>query len=281
MSSLGPVEAPSPLRSGARLLVVCLAVSLALNVAQTIFSPLLSTLRIERMLLAFKVINVVFIALGVFTVVAWVKLLRAAAQSSSTTLLRATVLLGAATLLFSCIGFVPLLDHPYTIMVIASVLGLASTVVGWLSLDGLVRAYEGPPSSALPVLVVVTAVRLLAFAALTYLQQIHELFARARLYGGIIGVGTLAFVASTTILLLRARAVAALSQNSSDQHAASLPRDSARANADLVWGGVWAVGGLAVTGVSYALAGSGGHFVVTTGAIVFGTARMIRGLTRG
>jgi hypothetical protein len=51
---------------------------------------------------------------------------------------------------------------------------------------------------------------------------------------------------------------------------------------DLVVGSIWLVGGLAVTIGSYAVAsgGSGGHYFVTTGAIAYGLARVIRGLTR-
>lgn len=48
---------------------------------------------------------------------------------------------------------------------------------------------------------------------------------------------------------------------------------------DLLVGALWLGGGLAVTVISYSAASGGGRFVVTTGAIVYGAFRVLRGLT--
>jgi hypothetical protein len=53
------------------------------------------------------------------------------------------------------------------------------------------------------------------------------------------------------------------------------------ANRDLTVGGAWLLGGLLVTFVSYSMAASspgGGHYVIATGAMLYGLLRLIRGL---
>jgi hypothetical protein len=45
-------------------------------------------------------------------------------------------------------------------------------------------------------------------------------------------------------------------------------------------GGLWLAGGLAVTAFSYGSAGPGGRYVITTGAIIYGAYRIMRGLAR-
>ena len=53
------------------------------------------------------------------------------------------------------------------------------------------------------------------------------------------------------------------------------------ANRDLTVGGAWLLGGLLVTMVSYNMAASspgGGHYVIATGAILYGLLRLLRGL---
>lgn len=49
---------------------------------------------------------------------------------------------------------------------------------------------------------------------------------------------------------------------------------------DLIIGSLWLGGGLIVTVVSYAAASGGGRYVITTGAVVYGLIRVIRGLTK-
>jgi len=56
------------------------------------------------------------------------------------------------------------------------------------------------------------------------------------------------------------------------------------ANRDITVGSAWLLGGLLVTLVTYSLAASspgGGHFVVATGAMLYGTIRLLRGLRAG
>lgn len=43
-------------------------------------------------------------------------------------------------------------------------------------------------------------------------------------------------------------------------------------------GALWFGGGLLVTGISYAGAGKGGTYVITTGAILYGIIRIVRGV---
>lgn len=50
---------------------------------------------------------------------------------------------------------------------------------------------------------------------------------------------------------------------------------------DLAIGGAWLVGGILVTAVSYSMAANspgGGHYFITTGAIIYGGFRIFRGL---
>ena len=56
------------------------------------------------------------------------------------------------------------------------------------------------------------------------------------------------------------------------------------ANRDFTVGGIWLLGGLLVTLVSYGMAASspgGGHFIIATGAMLYGALRLIRGLKAG
>ena len=56
------------------------------------------------------------------------------------------------------------------------------------------------------------------------------------------------------------------------------------ANKDLTVGGAWLLCGLLVTLVSYSLAASsprGGHFVIASGAMLYGALRLFRGLKAG
>lgn len=51
-----------------------------------------------------------------------------------------------------------------------------------------------------------------------------------------------------------------------------------KAQKDMLWGGIWCVGGIAVTAISYSSASGGGGYVVTWGAIIFGGVQFMRGL---
>lgn len=56
------------------------------------------------------------------------------------------------------------------------------------------------------------------------------------------------------------------------------------ANRDLTVGGAWLLGGLLVTMVTFGLAASspgGGHYVIASGAMLYGAIRVIRGLKAG
>ena len=56
------------------------------------------------------------------------------------------------------------------------------------------------------------------------------------------------------------------------------------ANRDLTVGGAWLLGGLLVTIASYSLAASspgGGHYVIASGAMLYGAIRLLRGLKAG
>ncbi|MDI1481492.1 hypothetical protein [Polyangium sp. y55x31] len=50
---------------------------------------------------------------------------------------------------------------------------------------------------------------------------------------------------------------------------------------DMVVGGLWCVGGIAVTAITYASAANGGgRYVMAWGAIIFGGIQFVRGLIR-
>jgi hypothetical protein len=46
-----------------------------------------------------------------------------------------------------------------------------------------------------------------------------------------------------------------------------------------LYGGLWCVGGIIVTAVTYSAASGGGSYVVAWGAILFGAIQFFRGLT--
>jgi len=52
------------------------------------------------------------------------------------------------------------------------------------------------------------------------------------------------------------------------------------ATKDLVFGGIWCIGGIIVTAASYSAAGGGGSYVIAYGAIIIGAIQFIRGLSR-
>jgi hypothetical protein len=52
------------------------------------------------------------------------------------------------------------------------------------------------------------------------------------------------------------------------------------AHKNMMHGGLWCVGGLLVTGITYSAASGGGSYVVTWGAIVFGAIQFFRGLSQ-
>ena len=52
----------------------------------------------------------------------------------------------------------------------------------------------------------------------------------------------------------------------------------AKANKDMVVGGIWFFGGLLVTVLTYGAASGGGSYVIAWGAIIFGGIQLFRGL---
>ena len=50
------------------------------------------------------------------------------------------------------------------------------------------------------------------------------------------------------------------------------------AKKNLLYGGLWCIGGLIFTGISYAAASDGGTYVIATGAIVVGGLQFIKGI---
>ena len=50
------------------------------------------------------------------------------------------------------------------------------------------------------------------------------------------------------------------------------------AKKNLLYGGLWCLGGLIFTGISYAAASNGGTYVIATGAIVVGGLQFIKGI---
>jgi hypothetical protein len=53
-------------------------------------------------------------------------------------------------------------------------------------------------------------------------------------------------------------------------------REEARKN--MLHGGLWLLGGCAVTGVTFALASAGGSYVMTWGAVIFGGFQFLKGV---
>lgn len=53
-----------------------------------------------------------------------------------------------------------------------------------------------------------------------------------------------------------------------------------QAKKNMIYGGLWAVGGTVVTVATMASASDGGHYVVAWGAIIFGAIQFFRGLSQ-
>lgn len=50
------------------------------------------------------------------------------------------------------------------------------------------------------------------------------------------------------------------------------------ANKDMLYGALWVIGGLVVTGATYAAASDGGNYVAFYGAVMYGGYRFLKGL---
>ena len=62
------------------------------------------------------------------------------------------------------------------------------------------------------------------------------------------------------------------------EDAAQAARGAARAKRNMIVGGAWCGGGIAVTAITYMNASGGGTYVVTWGAIIFGGYQFLKGL---
>lgn len=50
------------------------------------------------------------------------------------------------------------------------------------------------------------------------------------------------------------------------------------ANKNMLYGALWCIGGIIVTGITYAIASEGGGYLITWGAVVFGGWQFLKGL---
>ena len=50
------------------------------------------------------------------------------------------------------------------------------------------------------------------------------------------------------------------------------------ANKNMLYGALWCIGGLLVTGITYAVASEGGSYFITWGAVFFGALQFLKGL---
>lgn len=157
---------------------------------------------------------------------------------------------------------------------------VASELVYWLLYTRYARGlptFYGPLFYAL--LAVSTTISLLP--VLVGFEQYRE-FRRDPLYGALLNWGGFAIGNIRKILVLvvlwrLVRTDTAVTEGVASTRASE--KDTS--TSDLVIGGLFLLGGLGVTLASYAaVADGGGSYVVTTGAIVYGLFRLVRGLVR-
>jgi hypothetical protein len=191
-------------------------------------------------------------------------------------LVSAALVLVGVRLALSALTFIPGLKIPLPGEA-WEVLSASALVVMWLALARL-RAPSSTGTSSTTIVVLVTI-------ALQFGCSMAAMWlVRLRSYSliEIIDVATnLADLLVLGLMFGSARALLRPSAQPADPLAPPSVPYAGSAN-DLVVGSIWLVGGLAVTIGSYAVAsgGSGGHYVVTTGAIAYGMVRIIRGLSR-
>jgi hypothetical protein len=199
--------------------------------------------------------------------------------------LRVTIGLGIVGLVVSALGLVARLgglnlllvpgEHGYVITVSFYVaLYMAFDVALWITLARLLGDAMTRPLHA-------------AFFSLRFadaaLSVLGAVFMGAFRAGGLaqldMWLGTALRVAWCAVVLV---ALHLLSQRASTVEASGAPEPASAPSGktDLVVGGVWLGGGLLVTLASYSSASGSGRYVITTGAIAVGIARIFRGLMR-
>jgi len=64
----------------------------------------------------------------------------------------------------------------------------------------------------------------------------------------------------------------------SAQRSLSFDELKERGKKNMLYGALWFIGGLVVTGATYAAASGGGTYVVAFGAVIYGAGQFIRGV---
>jgi hypothetical protein len=92
------------------------------------------------------------------------------------------------------------------------------------------------------------------------------------------GIAQVVSLVADVLLLLRLRRAG---WHAAEPGAASPAAEPApNGERDLWVGGAWLFGGLAITVASFAIAGGGGRYLISTGPIAYGLVRLVRGLSR-
>ena len=221
-------------------------------------------------------------ALQLVSLAGWILLSRVAGSRARPFFIAVLVMETIGTIDMIIETFWPLKVPSVVPFVFFYTLGTAATVVGWLALDRLVRERGGAPGRLLPVVVgvqilhaAIVLMPLLFYRSIVVWEH-PDLYRLSRYLGRAAGLGV------TILLLLRALAASRALHHAPSTDYAELPPvlGHAPSDNDVLWGGVWLVGGCAVTALSYSMAGPGEHVIVTTGLIAYGIVRLLRGLVR-
>lgn len=284
----------SPLAAAARRLLVLRIVEIVLYVAGSLLFALVSSAdllpvadSVAHVVRAYSALWLLLEAIGLGLLVPFA---RSLATTPSARLARAALTLAAICFLWSALqGFEDLtgtdiLPASGTVaghLTLVSIIGLHASldVCFWLAAT---RVASRVPSSLGPAYFSLLALRV----AISLLLALMPLDIASRLYASsVLSLGLTLFRIGTNVAgsLLVVLVLWRLVQHGAAA-AAGPPADPVTAvdgTRDLVVGGLWLGAGLLVTVASYAAAGPGSHFVVTTGAIVYGLVRIGRGLVRG
>jgi hypothetical protein len=160
-------------------------------------------------------------------------------------------------------------------------LGIAFDVLFWLL---LVRLGQGALTASWSI--VYAALRgsalLLALPSLLPHATYRALFIDSP-FGTALNWSRFAFAFAHGLTVILALSRVARVQPGAAGEALTLPTQAkASPQRDMIVGGLWLAGGLIVTLASYSLAssGGGGKYLITTGAIAYGLARLVRGLIK-
>jgi len=294
-SAAAAAFAQSPLIVTARRLFVLRIVQLVLSVASSLVfmsaSAAAGVSWSDRLDLIAKASTVLWLAVGAIGLGLLVPFSRALAATPAARLLRTALTLAAVGLLLAALQGIDDFAHTNIVPVGRSVAGqltflldfglyVAFDIYFWLAIT---RVASRIPHGFGPAYFGLLAIRVLLSLTLAFLpvELTSKLYENSELYLAFRSFRLLLNLAEDLLVIAVLWRLIQHGTTAPTAGAAGGPAPVADSTRDLVVGGLWLGGGGLVTVVSYAAAESGGHFVITTGAIAYGLFRLGRGLLRG